>query len=576
MTFEEQFTAYLQQFDITYTQLAKKAGLNISTVARYKSGAREPAVDGEQIQKLAHGLCEAAREKGLSVSETEILTVLQDSVKNHLYIDYDTYLANLNALLKVLDIRGSTLAKALSYDPSHISKILSGQRRPGNIADFTTEVAAFAAARCSDPMDISALSKLLRCDEASLSGRAGIQSTVAAWLGTNVTRSSDDPVGHFLQQMDSFSLDEFISSIHFNDIRLPTVPFQLPTNKTYTGLDGMMKCELDFIKTTVTSRSMEDCILYSDMPIGEMANDKEFPKKWMFGMAMLLKKGLHLHIIHDVNRPLGEMMLGLESNIPMYMTGQISPWYLPASQSGVFLHLLKVSGAAAMEGSAIAGYHSEGKYTLTKAEDNIRFYRKKAERLLEKAEPLMDIYSVHRKYELIPELKKTWGHGERMTVACSLPLYTIPEDKLKLILSRSEADDDTAREILSFRREYLETVEQYLTFHRITLTIPELSQEEFEAQPINLALSQIFCETDIPYTYEEYTQHLQQTMVFAQGHPNIILKTDNAPVFRNIDYTVTGDNLVIVSKNKYPTIHFLIHHKKMVQAFRSFIPPVRE
>ena len=72
MTFEEQFTAYLQQFDITYTQLAKKAGLNISTVARYKSGAREPAVDGEQIQKLAHGLCEAAREKGLSVSETEI------------------------------------------------------------------------------------------------------------------------------------------------------------------------------------------------------------------------------------------------------------------------------------------------------------------------------------------------------------------------------------------------------------------------------------------------------------------------------------------------------------------------
>ena len=275
MTFEEQFTAYLQQFDITYTQLAKKAGLNISTVARYKSGAREPAVDGEQIQKLAHGLCEAAREKGLSVSETEILTVLQDSVKNHLYIDYDTYLANLNALLKVLDIRGSTLAKALSYDPSHISKILSGQRRPGNIADFTTEVAAFAAARCSDPMDISALSKLLRCDEASLSGRAGIQSTVAAWLGTNVTRSSDDPVGHFLQQMDSFSLDEFISSIHFNDIRLPTVPFQLPTNKTYTGLDGMMKCELDFIKTTVTSRSMEDCILYSDMPIGEIAENTD-------------------------------------------------------------------------------------------------------------------------------------------------------------------------------------------------------------------------------------------------------------------------------------------------------------
>ena len=71
--------------------------------------------------------------------------------------------------------------------------------------------------------------------------------------------------------------------------------------------------------------------------------------KWMFGRAMMLKKGLHLNIIHDVNRPFNEMMLGLESHIPMYMTGQISPYFLPVSQNSVFNHLLNVSGAAALE-----------------------------------------------------------------------------------------------------------------------------------------------------------------------------------------------------------------------------------
>ena len=105
-----------------------------------------------------------------------------------------------------------------------------------------------------------------------------------------------------------------------------------------------MEGEIDFLKATVLSRSMEPVIMYSDMPMEEMSKDPEFPKKWMFGMAMMLKKGLHLDMIHNVDRPFYEMMLGLESYIPMYMTGQISPYYLTASQNSVFCHFLKVSG----------------------------------------------------------------------------------------------------------------------------------------------------------------------------------------------------------------------------------------
>lgn len=33
----------------------------------------------------------------------------------------------------------------------------------------------------------------------------------------------------------------------------------------------------------------------------------------MFGVAMSLKKGLNLNIIHNIDRPFNEMMLGLES-----------------------------------------------------------------------------------------------------------------------------------------------------------------------------------------------------------------------------------------------------------------------
>lgn len=100
---------------------------------------------------------------------------------------------------------------------------------------------------------------------------------------------------------------------------MPTVPFQIPSAKTYFGLKEMMESELDFLKATVLSKSMHDVTMYSDMPMEEMAKDADFPKKWMFGMAMLLKKGLHLNQIHNLDRSFEDMMLGLESWIPMYI-----------------------------------------------------------------------------------------------------------------------------------------------------------------------------------------------------------------------------------------------------------------
>ena len=66
----------------------------------------------------------------------------------------------------------------------------------------------------------------------------------------------------------------------------------------------------------------------------------------------------------------------------MYMTGQIAPYYLKNVQNNAFLHLLKVSGAAALSGEAVAGFHSEGRYYLTKSKKELGYYRKRANDLL--------------------------------------------------------------------------------------------------------------------------------------------------------------------------------------------------
>lgn len=56
------------------------------------------------------------------------------------------------------------------------------------------------------------------------------------------------------------------------------------------------------------------------------------------------------------------------------------------------MHLLKVSGAAALQGEAIYGHHTQGRYYLTKHKTEISYYKEMAELLLEKASPLMEIF----------------------------------------------------------------------------------------------------------------------------------------------------------------------------------------
>ena len=137
MSFSETFNAYLTRLDITYAKFAAYSGLSVSVIRRYKNGESEPAPDSEQIKKLADGICRLAAEKGMEADAGQVLAELQTSLKNNLSIPYEAYLENLHTLLKAMNIRVSALAKALSFDSSYISKILGGQRKPGQISKFT-------------------------------------------------------------------------------------------------------------------------------------------------------------------------------------------------------------------------------------------------------------------------------------------------------------------------------------------------------------------------------------------------------------------------------------------------------
>ncbi len=575
MNFQDTLNAYLKQMEISSKELVEASGLSGATISRFRNGSRTPAAGSEAYIALVDALSFLGQKKGCCLTREEIC----EKFSEHLGAteeDKQKFRDNLNSLISALSISVAALAKAINYDASLISRIRTGKRQPTDVASLSGEIAAYVAAKYRDENSKAIAANLLSCDVQALSNRETYRDALLKWLISNENVSEASSF-KFLKSLNDFNLDEYIKAIRFDKLVVPRVPFQFPASRAYTGVDGFKQAELDWLKATVLSKSMEPVIMYSDMPMEEMAKDVEFGKKWMFGMALMLKKGLQIRQIHNLDRSFNDMMLGLESWIPLYMTGQISPYYFKSINNAVFMNFIRASGNVACAGEAISGHHSEGRYTLVKGKDDVAYYKKRGEALLSRATPLMDIYDETKAASLGSFWEKEAEEaGERRSMLSALPLYTLSEALLARIIERNQIpgeDAEIIRAQLAWQKKRISVVLRHST---VCDEIPLLSEEAFQEHAMSLSVSELFYARDVRYTYAEYLEHLEQTRAFVRENENYSVVENDSPAFGNIQIHIFKKKWVMVSKNKAPTIHFVIRHPKLRESIENMIIPIVE
>lgn len=578
MRFYEKLNEYIVQLECMAKDIVNITGISAATLSRYRSGERVPNINSEVFDSLCKAIAQIAEQKNKSDITKESVQKSFLLCDDFISANKENIRQNLNTLISVLNINISKLCQYTNYDVSSVFRFRNGTRQPSNPEKFVSDVALYITNEMNNLEECTILEELLDCNIKDISDDSVRYNKIKEWISEKPNvKSSENNISNFLNKLDSFDLNEYIKIIHFNEMKVPTLPFQLPTAKMYYGLKEMMESELDFLKATVLSKSKNPVTFYSDMPMTEMAKDSEFPKKWMYGIALLLKKGLHLNNIHNLDRPFEEMMLGLESWIPIYMTGQISPYYLKNPQGSVFHHFLRVSGAAVLSGEAISGHHSDGRYYLSKTKEDITYYTKRAEDLLENAYPLMDIYRSDSASKLNAFILSDVNlRGNRRNIMSAPPLYTMEKGYLEKLLQRHSIPDNEKAKIIKYAEIQKNITEQILKTDIVTDEIPYISKKEFELHSMVLPLSGIFYEKDIKYTFEEYSEHLRQTEEYAKVHANYTAKFVNSNAFRNLQILIHEGQWVMISKGNSPAIHFIIHHPKLRYAIESFIPPIVE
>ena len=573
--FREKLNEYMELLNCSGKEFAEHSGISAATVSRYRSGARTPKANSEDMKRLCRGICAVAEKKEIDLSYKTVLSEL-NTLAETVPFDYDSLQKKLNVLCTVFSVNLADMSKSLKYDSSYISRIRNGKRRPANPQKFAYDVAGYFSVCYNSDSDKKIIAEILNIKPSLIKARDNYVSELASWLAdSKVTKKPENPIGKFLSALNSFDLNEYIKAIRFDELKVPSLPFQLPTAKSYYGIDEMKNGELDFLKATALSKSNHDVFMYSDMQMDDMAADIEFSKKYMFGLAVMLKKGLHLNVIHNLNRPFNELMLGLECWIPLYMTGQISPYYLKGVHNQLFCHFLNVSGAAALSGECISGFHAKGRYYLTKNKDELSYYQERSSFILKKAYPLMDIYREDKSAELAAfMISDSHTDGSRRSVLSALPIYTATNEFLESFLDKRNVSDGKKQKILGYAATRREQIIEILKNNSVSDEIPRLSEEAFKDNPQSLSLSLMFCDGNFEYTYDEYIEHLRLTKEFAKKNKNYSVTQTKENAFANIQITMHENEFVMISKNSAPTVHFVIRHPILRKAIENLEFPI--
>lgn len=576
MTFSEKINEYIDILGCSAKELSDGCAISPAVISRYRTGERIPKYPSDQFESLARGIVYIAHEKDIEIKYEEVKKELIETL-GITDVDFATFRENFNILISTLSINVAELARFIGYDSSYLSKIRSGSRKPQNLSDFVAAICKYVSINYFNDNDIKKISYMIDKESTMFNSSEILVKELSYWLSKREAIEYSSPTESFLNKLDEFDLNEYIKVIHFDTLKVPTLPVSLPKSKTYYGLKGFKDSQIDVIKSVALSKSHNDLYFYSNMSMVEASKDMDFTKKFMFGLAACLKKGIRVNIIHDLDRPFKELMLGLEGWLPLYMTGLITPHYLKNNSNELFSHITCTNGNISLNGYYAGSNINNAIFYMTNKKEEINNYVENTKSIWKKSMPLIDIYNVEKKDEFIKLFEESKNIKEnRINIFSTLPFYTISNSLLSKILERNNIEKKDKEIILSHLEAEKQRVFSILKANTITDEVSILSKKDFENSNASLSLSYIFYDKKIQYSYDEYLEHIEEIKRFAKDNNNYYFKESTRSPFKNINLSIINGKRVVISKENAPSIHFAIYHPKLVDAIEKIETPLKD
>ena len=134
----------------------------------------------------------------------------------------------------------------------------------------------------------------------------------------------------------------------------------------------------------------KELLLYSDENIDWITADRNFQMAWAGLMAICVKKGIRIKIIHNIERSTSEMIDAIRSWFPLYMSGMIEPYYCTLRNGQRFSHTVCVCpNVACIESGLMNGNIETNLYHYHTDKVHLEYYENRYHNLLNSCRLLM-------------------------------------------------------------------------------------------------------------------------------------------------------------------------------------------
>ena len=507
---------------------------------------------------------------------------LRDSEGEHSFMEN-----KLDFLMTLTGTRNSVLSKAISFDPSYISRIRRGRRSIPLTPQFVTAVAGYFGRNIKDPGQLDALREVLCPGEELPDSKEALEELLAEWLGDK-NRTAPDYVQNFLtgfyrasSSAGSKADAKAASAVSGQDAGAGSGP--LPTASSmgkpsseawfFYGNEGKRNAVEAFLARLCRTGKTYSLLLYSDEEMSWLYEDPVFAREWAAMLFHLLNTGSRIRIPHNITRNSNEMFEAVSKWIPLYMTGAIEPYYYPRLRDGVYHRSLFLAAGDSALISDSVGNATEGML-------NILITDKAAVKALEQeyaeyislCRPLMQIYNAHNQRAFFTDYSRFERLPADLIIAQPLPsFFTMPQPAVRKVQAASA--NSSLGELHS--RSYSAFREQMRAGRRVTEILHLPDPALIRSGAVRIPVSDFHNAPGLFVSAGLLVQHLKNTIRLLKREPwyQVILSAKVPPEIMLHVKERSGAQLISAFP---PTTVFGIDETNMVSAFWEYLYRIAE
>lgn len=427
MPFSSVLSTYCNALGCTNKEIAEYCDISPSALTRYRKGERVPEVGSDTIANIAAGLSRLARDKSIVglPDESVVRSTLEGGMEGMHALGM-SFCTRFDSLMMVMGIRNADIARELKVSPSYISRIRAGHRAPADRATFASVCARYAAECCRERGEIpeelrellSSAEMTLDWIERDLSNTSNLVDVIMQWLmGNNITQSDVAAIEELFARMDGMTFYDYYNHI------LSIDPCEVETGPLEESARFFYKKDLHNSMVTffdvAARRGAREVFISSDMPMLALALDTGVLDAYKEGVAKLVRGGCKIHVLHSVERPLAETIMGASFWIPPLMAGNVTYYGLLGVSNRMFYHANYVCEACALSAEAVMNYEDDGRSYFTTEPTDLRYYRRKMSHIMSHATPLVEVFreddpKQRRQFRKEERLRNATGEGREI------------------------------------------------------------------------------------------------------------------------------------------------------------------